>query len=200
MLLQREDFLSQLKLIDKQLVTLAKEKKKISRQITRYHQRIENGPKIEQMFVDLRRGYQEASGSHQSLLQRKMQAELAENMERAQQAEQFRILDYARLPEKPIKPDVKKILALGFMMALACGLGLAYVREYLDPAFLTAKDLEGVAQLPVLVSVPVVNTKQERSWNLLKKTGAAGALVSMASVLIYALFHLWKMEIMVFLG
>jgi polysaccharide chain length determinant protein (PEP-CTERM system associated) len=200
MLVQREDFLSQLKLIDKELVTLAKEKKKIGRQIARYQQRIENGPKIEQMFVDLGRGYREASGSYQSLLEKKMQAELAENMERTQQAEQLRILDYARLPEKPIKPDVRKILALGFMMALACGLGLAYVREYLDPTFWRSKDLESVVQLPVLVSVPVVNTKPEGHWNLLKKAAAAGALVSMASVLIYTLFHLWKMETMVFLG
>ena len=80
------------------------------------------------------------------------------------------------------------------MMALACGLGLAYVREYLDPTFWSSKELESVVQLPVLISVPVVSTKRERRWNLFKKAWAVGALVSMASVLFYALFHLWKMD------
>ena len=194
MLVQREDFLSQLKLIDKQLATLAKEKKKTSRQIAQYRQRIEDAPKIEQMFVDLRRDYTEASENYQSLLEKRLQAQLAENLERAQKGEQFRVLDPAKLPEKPFKPDVRKILALGLMIALACGLGLAYVREYLDPSFWRSKDLESVVELPVLVSVPVVNTKRELRWNMLKKAGAAGALVSMASVLFYALFLLWKTD------
>ena len=194
MLVQREDFLSQLKLIDKQLATLAKKKKKTSSQIAEYRQRIENGPKIEKMFVDLRQDYKEASENYQSLLEKRLQAQLPENIERARQGEQFRILAPATQPEKPIKPNPGRILAVGFMTALACGLGLALFREYLDPAFWSSKELESLLGLPVLVSIPVVNTKKERRWNILKRAGAAGALVSMASVLVYALFVLWKMD------
>ena len=194
MLVQREDFLSQLKLIDKQLTTLAKEKRKTSRQIAQYRQRIEEGPKIEQMFVDLRRDYTEASENYQSLLEKRLQAQLAENLERAQQGEQFRILDPAKLPEKPFKPNLLKTLAIGFMMALSCGFGLAYVWEYLDPTFQSSKELESIVDLPVLVFIPVVNTEKQRRWNILKRVGAAGVLVSMASVLFYALFVLWKMD------
>ena len=119
---------------------------------------------------------------------------MAENLERTQQAEQFSVLDTAKLPEKPFTPNTRKILALGFMMALACGLGLAYVREYLDQTFRSTKELESVVQLPVLISVPVVSTKRERGWNLFKKAWAVGAVVSMALVLFYALFFLWKMD------
>ncbi len=198
MLVQREDIITQLKLIDKQIQKLSGEKRQTALQIDKYRQRIENGPKIEQMFVDLRRDYQEASENYQSLLQKKFQAELAENLERSQKGEQFQILEPANLPQKPFKPDIRRILSLGFMLALACGLGLAFVREYLDPTFWRAKDLESVVQLPVLVSVPVVNTAWERRWNLLKRASAAGAFVSMASVLLYALFVLWKMDPTVF--
>ena len=194
MLVQREDFLSQLKLIDKQLAALARDKTKTSGQIAQYRQRIEDGPKIEQMFVDLRRDYKEASENYQSLLENKLQSELAENLERTQEGEQFVILEPAKLPEKPFKPNTEKMLAFGFMMALACGLGLAYLREYLDPTFWNSRHLESVVELPVLISVPVVTTKKERLSNMLKKPGAAGALVSMASVLFYVLFLLWKMD------
>lgn len=198
MLVQRENLLTQLKLIDKDLGALAKKRKKISGQIARYRQRIEEGPKIELMFVDLRRGYREASENYQSLLQRKLQAKLAENLERTQKGEQFTVLDPANLPEKPFKPNVWRIFSMGFMLAVACGLGLAFLREYLDSAFWRSKDLESVAGLPVLVSIPVVNTERELRWKLLKRAGTVGALVSMASVLLYALFFLWKMDPRVF--
>ena len=191
---QREDFVSQLKLIDKQLATLVEKKKKTRWQIAQYRQRIEEGPKIEQMFVDLRQDYREASENYQSLLEKRRQAQLPQNLERAQQGEQFRILAPATLPEKPVKPNPGKILALGFMMAIACGFGLAFLREYLDPTFLSSNQLESILDLPVLVSIPVVNTEKERRWNILKRAGAAGALVSMASALFYALFVLWKMD------
>ena len=194
MVTQREGLLSQLELIDNEIGTLARRKKEIARQIARYQQRIEEGPKIELLFVDLRRDYSQASENYQSLLQRKSQAQLAENLERTQQAEQFSVLDPAKLPEKPFTPNTRKVLALGFMMALACGLGLAYAREYLDPTFWSSKELESVVRLPVLISVPVVSTKRERRWNLFKKAWTVGAVVSMASVLFYALFHLWKMD------
>jgi len=191
---QRQDLLVQTQLIDSEIDKLEKEKKKIETGMATYAGRIEKAPQIEQMLIDLSRGYDEASANYESLLQKKMQAQLAENLERAQQGEQFTVLDPAKLPEKPFKPDPRKILALGFIMAIACGLGLAFLREYLDPTFWSSKDLESVVELPVLVSVPVVNTKPERRWNLLKKAAAAGAVVSMASVLLYALFLLWKTD------
>ena len=194
MVTQREGLLSQLELIDNEIGTLVRRKKEIAGQIVRYQQRIEEGPKIELLFVDLRRDYSQASANYQSLLQRKSQAQLAENLEKTQQAEQLSVLDPANLPQRPFKPDSRKILALGFMIALACGLGLAYVREYLDQTFRSSKELESVVQLPVLVSVPVVSTKREVRWNLFKKAWAVGALVLMALVLFYALFHLWKID------
>ncbi|MCK4728127.1 MAG: hypothetical protein KAT27_04315, partial [Desulfobacterales bacterium] len=197
-LAQREDLVTQLQLIDKEVRSLRAEKKKTGQEIEKYRHRIENGPRIEQMFVDLRRGYNEATANYQSLLEKRLQAELAENLERTQKGEQFRVLEPANLPQKPFKPDVFETLSMGFMLALGCGLGLAFLREYVDPTFSSSKYLESIVQMPVLVSVPFVAIKAEERWNLLKKTGAVGALVSMVSVLFYALFVLWKMDPTVF--
>ena len=194
MVAQREDLITQLKLTDKEIQNLIKEKRQASRQIEEYRQRIETGPRIEQMFLDLRRDYEEASENYQSLLEKKLQAKLAENLERTQKGEQFIVLEPANLPLKPSKPKVLKILALGFIFALVCGLGLGYLREYLDPTFWSSKHLENVLELPVLVSVPVVDTTKERRWRLLKRAGTVSAVISMACVLLYALFVLWKID------
>ena len=55
------------------------------------------------------------------LLERKLESEIAVNMERKQKGEQFRILDPAKLPEKPIKPDMQKL----FIMIVGAGLAMS---------------------------------------------------------------------------
>ena len=189
---QREDLLVQLKLVDKEILSLHQEKKKTSEQIEAYKQRIESGPMIEQMFVDLRRDYQRADENYQSLLQKKLQAELAENLERTQKGEQFKILDTANLPAEPEKPKIPKILALGFVLAISCGLGLVFLREYLDPTFWSRKEVESALGLPILVSIPLIITAKDRRWRRLKMAGTVCALLVMSSTLLYALFVLLK--------
>jgi len=198
MMAQKEDLLTQIELINKEIRTIQKDKQKTGKEIELYRLRIEDGPKIEQELVDLSRDYEEASKNYQSLLEKRLQAELAENLERTQKGEQFRILEPANLPEKPFKPDVLKILGLGFFLALGSGLGCAYLREYGDSTFWDRKNLERTLELPVLVSVPLVKTKQECRWKLLKAIGATGVILSMTCILVYALYTLWKMDPTVF--
>ncbi len=192
--LQRQDLAAQLSLLRKELDKLEEEQNKLKEGIEIYRHRIEFGPQIEQKLIGAGRGYNQARKTYESLLKKQLAAKLAENLERAQQGEQFRIVDPATLPERPVGPKKRKILAVGFIVALALGLGLAYGREYLDSTFWSIEHFESVVKLPVLVSVPVVYTKRERSWNLIKRAGALGALASMTSVLLYALFVLWKMD------
>ncbi|MBW2109561.1 MAG: hypothetical protein JRI36_12985 [Deltaproteobacteria bacterium] len=198
LLAQREDLKIQLKLINKEILALRKEKENTEKEVEEYRRRIEDGPKIEQMFVDLRRGYDEATANYQSLLEKRLQAELAENLEKTQKGEQFRVLEPANLPEKPYKPDIMKILAMGLILGMGCGLGLVFLREYMDPTFCDDKELAGMIGLPVLISVPEVKTKTELRWCRAKGLGTIGILVFMASGLCYALFVLWKMDPRVF--
>ena len=60
---------------------------------------------------------------------------MAEEMERRQKGEQFRIIDPAIAPGKPFLPDLKKIMFLSVLAGLALGCGLVYIRETLDPCF-----------------------------------------------------------------
>jgi polysaccharide chain length determinant protein (PEP-CTERM system associated) len=191
-LFQREDRYAELRLIEKEIKSLREEKDDTDKQIEKYKQRIERGPKIEAMFVDLRRGYEQASANYQSLLQKKLQAEMAENLERTQKGEQFRILDKANLPTKPAKPNIPRTLSLGLMMALGCGFGLAVLREYLDPTLWSRKEVESVLELPVLVSIPLITTEKERRWKKIKLAASICVLLVMSSTLLYALYVLWQ--------
>jgi len=198
LLVQREDLQTQLKLIDKEILAIQNDISKTKGEIAHYRQRIEEGPKIEQRLTDLNRDYEEASENYQSLLEKKLQAELAENLESTQKGEQFRILEPANLPEKPYKPNIIKALGMGFMLALGSGLGLAYLREYMDPTFWSRKNLEATLELPVLGSVPEVNTRPERRWRIIKRIAAACVVIGMLSVLVYSLLLLRKLDPTVF--
>jgi polysaccharide chain length determinant protein (PEP-CTERM system associated) len=192
MLLQKEDALTELKMIDTEIRSLRNEREKTAAQIKQYQQRIESGPKIEVMFVDLRRDYERANENYQSLLTKKLNAELAENLERTQKGEQFRILDTANLPNKPAKPDIPKILAMALMLALGSGFGLAFLLEYLDPTFWSRKEIESTLELPVLVSIPVITTEEEQRRKKIKLAAAICVLLVMSSTLVYVLFILLR--------
>jgi uncharacterized protein involved in exopolysaccharide biosynthesis len=97
--------------------------------------------------------------NYQSLLDKKLQAQMAQNLEHKQQGEHFKILDPARLPEKPIKPDRNKILLIGAFMGLAMGFGLAWFRESMDQSFHTVSDMESYLGITVLATIP--NLKEE---------------------------------------
>jgi polysaccharide chain length determinant protein (PEP-CTERM system associated) len=189
---QREDRFAELRLIEKEINSLRKEKGEAEKEIGKYRGRIEVGPKIEAMFVDLHRGYEQASANYKSLLQKKLQAGLSENLERSQKGEQFRLLDAADLPTKHYKPDIQKLLAMGLMLALGIGFGLAFLREYLDPAFWSRKELESVLELPVLVAIPNIQTDKERRWRMAKRAAKACILLVLSSGLGYALYLLWQ--------
>jgi polysaccharide chain length determinant protein (PEP-CTERM system associated) len=139
---------------------LAEEEKGLKEQIYLYQSRIEDTPKREQELVLLTRDYDLLKTKYQSLLDKNLQAQMAENLERKQEGEQFKILDLAVLPEKPIKPNRNKILLVGGLLGIALGFGLTWFRETFDQSFRTVSDLEEDLGIPVLATIP--NLKEEK--------------------------------------
>lgn len=135
----------------------------LKEQIALYQRRIEETPKREQEMIQLSRDYDLLRTNYQSLLDKKYQSQMAENLERKQQGEQFRILDPARLPEKPSKPDRNAVLAMGAFLGLAIGLGLAWFRESMDRSFYEVADLEGYLNLPVLTTILNLNEEEKKA-------------------------------------
>jgi len=56
-------------------------------------------------------------------------------MERKQKGERFKVLDQAKIPERPFKPNRPKIILFGVFLVMAAGGGLAGLIEYLDHSF-----------------------------------------------------------------
>jgi polysaccharide chain length determinant protein (PEP-CTERM system associated) len=134
---------------------------KIRRQINTYQQRVERTPKREEELLALRRDYNNIQESYNSLLNRKLEAEIAVNMEKKQKGEQFRVIDPARVPHKPISPDLRRL----FMMVLAVGLGLGggliFLVDFFNSSLKDPEKFEDDLGVAVLATIPKVYQKKD---------------------------------------
>ena len=160
--------------------------KDTKRQISIYKQRVENTPKREQELLSLRRDYQNIQASYDSLLARKLEAEIAVNMERKQKGEQFRILDEAKLPQKPVKPDMKKLFMMAIVAGLAIGGGAIFLLEYFDNTLKQPDDVESELKLKVLCTVPEIIDKKKKAWQTVEHV--CSSIFAAISLVLFASF------------
>jgi polysaccharide chain length determinant protein (PEP-CTERM system associated) len=147
---------------EKEIERLKEEDAKVRAQIAKYGERVEKTFTREQEITLLTRDYQNAKETYQSLLRKSQEAQQAENLERRQKGEQFKVIDPARIPEKPFKPDIPKILFFGFLLGIGCGFGIAFLREQMDRSFRDAEDLEATFGFKVLANIPKIEKKIEK--------------------------------------
>jgi polysaccharide chain length determinant protein (PEP-CTERM system associated) len=150
---------NQLTMTDMEIKRLQSEEATIGAQMSRYRARIESVPSREQEMTSLSREYQNTKESYDQLLKKSQDAQQAENLERRQKGEQFRVIDPARVPEKPFSPDIPKVLLIGFALSIGCSFGSAIIREQLDRSFHDAGDVEVTLGLRVLATIPKIEEK-----------------------------------------
>ncbi len=135
---------------------LQNENASISAQVNKYLGRIEQTPAREQDMAGLLREYESTKKDYETLLNKSQGAQQAENLEKRQKGEQFKVIDPAKVPEKPFTPDVPKILLIGLFAGLAGGLALAFVREQMDRSFYDSSDVELSLGIKVLATIPKI--------------------------------------------
>jgi polysaccharide chain length determinant protein (PEP-CTERM system associated) len=148
-------------------------------QIAVYQDRVENIPKREQELLSLRRDYENIQTTYESLLTRKMEADIAVNMERKQKGEQFRIVDPARIPQRPVEPDLKKLLMFALVGGIGIGAGIALLLEFVAPTYRKPAEIEAQFDIPVLVSIPQLLQPKQL---LLRKMNFAASIAYSAGV------------------
>ena len=122
---------------------------------------MERTPKREQELLTLNRDYQNIRESYNSLLNRKLEAEISVNMEKKQKGEQFRIIDRAVLPIKPVSPNVKRLFLMSALAGLGLGAGLIFLLDFLNTSIKQPKDYESILGLNVLATIPKMDTHKD---------------------------------------
>lgn len=140
---------------------LKMEIEKTRSQMAWYQKKVDETPKREQELIELERDYENWSENYKSLRNRQIEAGISLSMEKKQKGEQFRIIDPAKVPDHPIKPDMKKIILLTLALGLGLGCGVAYLLEMMDTSYKTPEEAGDDLKMPVLASIPLLVTENE---------------------------------------
>jgi polysaccharide chain length determinant protein (PEP-CTERM system associated) len=148
---------------DLNIADLTKRQAQIQAQITQLQGRLQASPVVEQQLKEINRNYQTAQDFYNDLLKKRKQSAMASDLEHQQQSEQFRVLDPPSLPGKPSFPKRTYFAGGGLGAGLALSLGIMYLIALLDKSMHTEKDVEVCLNLPVLTTVPLLDTTDSGS-------------------------------------
>ena len=181
---------TQLSTLDRSIATKQAEVDRLRASAGNYQGKVEAAPTRESELTALTRDYSTYSEQYRTLLMKNQDAKMSASLERRQGGEQFRLLDPARIPERPFSPNRPRILAMALVMGMAIGVGLIALLEYRDRSLRTDDDVMLVLALPVLAVIPQMLTSGERQVMRRRKLmmSAAGAV----AVMCVAVVFVWK--------
>ena len=169
------DARAELENVDRQLQAKIAEENRLRGLVGMYQSRIEATPVREAELASLMRDYETQQETYRGLLQKKEESQISANLEKRQIGEQFKVLDPARMPEKPASPDRPRLYLIAVLAALAVGFGSAAIAEFFDRRLRSEADVRAALQLPVLATVPMILDSPASRW-LRRVTVSAVAL------------------------
>jgi len=183
------DLRAEIEQLDRQIAYKQGEEKRLRGAAAGYQQRVDMAPTRESEMAELTRDYTTLQTMYTSLLGKKEESKIAANLERRQIGEQFKLLDPARLPEKPFSPNRQLINTFGVVAGLVIGLALIGLLEYRDASFRTDEEITSVLSLPVLAVVPLMQSGGERRRGFRKRIvigiGLGSIVTACLAVLVY---------------
>jgi succinoglycan biosynthesis transport protein ExoP len=153
---------SEIFMLNSDIEALKRRREKTGAQIKEYEKRVEATFPNEQAFLTLARDYEMSQRIYQTLLEKRLNAKISENLEKKQKGEQFRVLDPANVPQTPYKPNRLKIILVGGLLSGGLGVGLSLFKELVRPSYRKAEDFSGTIDFPVLGTIPRNNIAQGR--------------------------------------
>lgn len=163
----------------------------------KYRKRVESTPKVEEEYNSIIIEKNSLQLKYNDLLRKMMEARVAHGLEKEQKGERFTLIDPARMPEKPYKPNRIAIILIGIVLGVGAGVGAASLIEFSDNSVRNANALFQATAYPVLASIPEIVTEKDRKQKKLKKV-SIWATAIVCCLLGIIIFHFFIMDLDVF--
>ena len=148
--------------LKKQIDQKTVEEKRLRTLAGTYQMKVDRMPVRDAELTEITREYGVQEKIYNDLVAGREQANMSMKVEQRQIGEQYRLIEPARRPEKPYKPNRLMINLFGLLGGLGLGLALVALLEYQDGTFKTDTELAGITHLPVLAVVPMMESAGER--------------------------------------
>jgi polysaccharide chain length determinant protein (PEP-CTERM system associated) len=117
-------------------------------------------PQIAAQEADLRRADDTLRNAYQELLSRREAAKMSMAVYGANNSAKFQVTNQPTVPTFPSGPNRPLFLSLAVLVALAGGIGAAYLRGAITGVFVAPRELEEAFQLPVIGTI-----SWEQTWH-----------------------------------
>lgn len=119
-------------------------------------------PEVEAQLAQLNRDYAVNKDNYEKLVQRRESAKLSGDLSTATDMLTFRVIDPPAVPSTPAGPDRPRLYSLVLLVAMVAGLGTALLLSQIRPTFLSQHSLRETTGLPILGSIGMNWTEQQK--------------------------------------
>ena len=147
--------------VDANISRIQSSRREVEGQITELEVKISKTPQVERGLDALNRDYENTRNKYQEIKAKQLQAELSKSLEEEQKGERFTLLEPPLRPDKPVKPNRPKLFALGLILSMMSGLGVAGIAESLDGGIRGSRALATVTRMTPLATIPYIATSKD---------------------------------------
>lgn len=190
-----ETLKSQIQLTENDMERRKAEQQAIARDLNLTQARLAAIPLREQEMQQVTRDLESARANYRSLLDKAQSAEMSTDMERRQKSERFTIIDPARIPGKPFKPNRPFFLLLGSGCGFVISLALFIGQEIRKDRLLGEWELP--SGINILARVPEISIDRAQpstgamgsGWKVGKRVVLAGTVLLVVSLFVARYGH-----------
>jgi polysaccharide chain length determinant protein (PEP-CTERM system associated) len=190
---------AQLASVQSEIKSVKHEIEDLDRKQNDFRRRLEASPKVEEGYKKLTVERNNTQAKYDDLMRKYMESKVAHGLERDQMGERFTLIDPARLPEKPIRPNRPAILLIGLILGIGSGVGTASLQEASDRSARKTEDLTRNFPFPVLTEIPEIITFEDELRKKKRfKTAVASSILFM--IIIVVVIHFFVMDLDILLA
>jgi len=175
---------SQINAADVAVSDLTNRRYTLSTEYSRLRSTIVQSPVSEKQYADLVRDYELVKKQYEEMRTRLAAAEITEKAAGGEAAETYVMINPARLPTQPIKPDRISLMFLAIVLAIAAGLGVASLLNTLDSTVRGSADVTALLGSAPLGHVPAMRTVVELRKQRVRDMALAGGVFATAAIIL----------------
>jgi succinoglycan biosynthesis transport protein ExoP len=170
---------AQLESIDAERQSLSYTRSRILKKMDELRRSLREAPLVEKEYADLIQELDNTTLRYREVSSREMEASIAQQLEIERKGERFTLIDPPQEPLEPISPNRLAILFLGFLLAVAGGVGSVVLAEKMDSTIHNADSVMAIVGTLPLASIPYLESREE-SESVARKRRVAfiGALIA----------------------
>jgi len=151
---------AQLRSAEEQHKSLVEQREKLRAQQSKYQAAVAQNPMLEQEMARLSRDYENAQLRYRDLKEKKMAADMDEQMIQDRKGQRLNVISPPDLPTKT-HPSRLLIIIAGFILSVLGGIGTVILVQAINRNILGSQHLAAIVGVSPLVTVPHIYTQRE---------------------------------------